>query len=296
MSIELSAAPSMNDFEQLDLVWNGDTGTAWAYWNPLPRPCFNKEVLAGICQLPERLPSGEIRKQTDAGKPCFLVFGSKTPGTYNLGGDLALFRQLIKARDRNRLEAYALACIDAVYLAHTGAGLPLTSIGLVQGTALGGGMEAALACNFIVAERGVQMGLPEVIFNLFPGMGAYSFLSRRLGPAETERVILSGKTWRAEELHELGVVDLLAEPGEGEQAVQDYIAERRRRSPNAMVALQSVRRKVNTVTYEELEQITQVWVDAALRLNKRDLKIMDRLVRSQDKISVGTTATAGAAG
>ena len=45
-------------------------------------------------------------------------------------------------------------------------------------------------------------------------MGAYSFLSRRLGPAETERVIPSGKIWRAEELHELGVVDRLAEPGE----------------------------------------------------------------------------------
>jgi DSF synthase len=251
-------------------------------------------VLAGITGLKESLPTQQIHEEADAGRPCFLVFGSKVPGTYNLGGDLALFRQLIKAKDRDRLEAYALACIDAVHLAHTCASLPMTSIALVQGTALGGGMEAALACNIIVAERGVQMGLPEVIFNLFPGMGAYSFLSRRLGPAETERVILSGKTWQAEELHELGVIDIIAEPGEGETVVRNYIAERRRRSPNAMVALQSVRQTVNPVTHEELENITQIWVDAALRLNERDLKIMDRLVRSQNK--VGNTQRASHAG
>ncbi|MCB1790821.1 MAG: crotonase/enoyl-CoA hydratase family protein [Gammaproteobacteria bacterium] len=285
MSIDTSAASNLTLPEQFEMDWNRDEGTAWCYWRPQPRPCFNADVLAGICALPERLPADEIHAAAAAGQPSFLVFGSRMPGTYNLGGDLALFKRLIKAGDRDHLEAYALACIDAVHLAHTAAGLPMTSIALVQGTALGGGMEAALACNVIIAERGAQMGLPEVMFNLFPGMGAYSFLSRRLGPAETERVILSGKIWRAEELHELGVVDRLAEPGEGEQAVRDFVAERRRRSPNTMVAMQAVRQVTNPVTYEELERITQIWVDAALRLNERDLKIMDRLVRSQDKAS-----------
>jgi DSF synthase len=290
MSVELSAATRTESHEQLDVVWNRDEGTAWVQWNPLPRPCFNPGLLSEIQDLPVRLPAGEINAEAERGKPCFMVVGSKSAATFNLGGDLALFRQLIRARDRDGLEAYALACIDAVYIAHTAARLPMTSIALVQGTALGGGMEAALACHVIVAERGVQMGLPEVMFNLFPGMGAYSFLSRRLGHAETERVILSGRTWRAEELHELGIVDILAEPGEGEQAVQKYIAERRHRSPNAMVALQAVRQAVNPVRYEELEQVTQAWVDAAMRLNDRDLKIMDRLVRSQDRAGYSQAA------
>lgn len=283
MSIDTSAATEITLFEQLEVDWNESEGTVWCHWRPHPRPCFNTDLLAEISTLPSRLPVDEIEAAANAGQPCFFVVGSRTPGVFNLGGDLALFKRLIKARDRVGLEHYALSCIDAVHLAHTSAGLPMTSIGLVQGTALGGGMEAALACNVIVAERGSQMGLPEVMFNLFPGMGAYSFLSRRLGPTETERVILSGKIWQAEELHELGVVDHLAEPGEGEQMVRDYIAERRRRSPNAMVAMQAVRQVTNPVTYEELERVTQIWVDAALRLNDRDLKIMDRLVRSQDK-------------
>jgi DSF synthase len=115
-------------------------------------------------------------------------------------------------------------------------------------------------------------------------MGAFSFLSRRLGANEAERVILSGKTWLAEELHELGMVDVLVEAGEGESAVREYIAERQRRSPNTVMAMQRVRKAVNPVSYQELEEIALIWVDSALRLKERDLRILDRLVRSQNKV------------
>jgi DSF synthase len=280
---DVSAAKKFTTFEQLDVEWNNDEGTVWCLMAPKPRPCFTPDLLAEIQRLPEVLRNLGIGRSESTGKPGFLVYGSKVPGTFNLGGDLKLFRRLIDERDRARLEDYAKACIAVSYQVSTGFGLPLTTISLIQGTALGGGMEGALAANLIVAERGVQMGLPEVLFNLFPGMGAYSFLSRRLGAAETERVILSGKTWRAEELHELGVIDMLAEPGEGEELVRSYIAERRHRSPNTMLALQQVRRAMNPVSYRELEEIALIWVDAALRLGERDLKIMDRLVRSQDR-------------
>lgn len=63
----------------------------------------------------------------------------------------------------------------------------LTTVSLIQGDALGGGFEASLSSNLIIAERGVKMGLPEVIFNLFPGMGAYSILSRKVGAATAEK-------------------------------------------------------------------------------------------------------------
>lgn len=283
MSIDVSAVSPTNTFEQLDVEWNKDEGTVWCYMSPQPRPCFTPRLLDEIKRLPELLLAQGFCQPAAAGRPGFIVFASRMPGIFNLGGDLGLFRQLIHTRDRESLRAYAIACIQASYGVTTGFDLPVTTVSLIQGTALGGGMEGALAANLVVAERGVQMGLPEVLFNLFPGMGAYSFLSRRLGATETERVILSGKTWRAEELHELGVIDMLAEPGEGEDLVRNYIAERRRRSPNTMLALQQVRRAVNPVTYEELEEIALIWVDAALRLSERDLKIMERLVRSQNR-------------
>lgn len=283
MFIDPTVASKATAFEHLNVEWNSEEATIWCYLNPHPRPCFNPQLLAEVIGLKDRLAGLDVTPASLFERPHFVVFASRMPGIFNLGGDLGLFRTLIDAKDRQGLETYARACIDASYNVSIGYDLPLTTISLIQGTALGGGMEGALAANLVVAERGVQMGLPEVLFNLFPGMGAYSFLSRRLGASEAERVILSGKTWRAEELHELGVIDILAEPGHGETVVRDYITERQRRSPNAAMAMQRVRKAVNPVSYAELEEIALIWVDSALRLKERDLKILDRLVRSQNK-------------
>lgn len=286
MSVTASSANQLDAFEQLEIEWEPDEGTLWCYMAPKPRQCFTPRLLDEIKRVPSFLKHIGIDAQASIQQPVFIVFASRVPGTFNLGGDLNLFRTLINGRNRKGLELYARSCIEAVYKVSTGYGLPVTTISLVQGTALGGGMEGAMAANMMVAERGVQMGLPEVLFNLFPGMGAYSFLSRRLGAAETERVILSGRTWSTEELHELGIVDLLAEPGQGQRAVREYIAERRRRSPNTMMALQRVRQAVQPVSFQELEDVAMIWVDAAMQLSERDLKIMDRLIRSQNRAGI----------
>ena len=286
MSIDPSPVSTTKVFQHLDVEWDKDDSTLWCYLAPRPRPCFNPQLLSELNGLRGKLHHFGLDEADLQDRPSFAVFASRTPGVFNLGGDLGLFRKLIDAGDRQRLETYARSCIDAVHKVATGYDLPLTTVSLVQGTALGGGMEGALAANVIVAERGVQMGLPEVMFNLFPGMGAFSFLSRRLGAREAERVILSGKTWVAEELYELGMIDILAEPAQGAAAVRDYIAERQRRSPNAAMAMQRVRKAVDPVTHEDLEEIALIWVDAALKLRDRDLRIMDRLVRSQNRIGM----------
>jgi len=285
MSIDRSSLTEQTAYEQLDVEWNEDEGTVWCNMNPRPRPCFNAQLLDEITRLASSFEGFGVDRDSLLTRPHFVVFTSRMPGVFNLGGDLGLFRQLIETRDRNGLEAYARSCIDAVYKVATAYDLPMTTISLVQGSALGGGMEGALAANVVVAERGVQMGLPEVIFNLFPGMGAYSFLSRKIGASEAERVILSGRIWLAEELHELGLVDILAEPGTGAEAVRDFIRNRRRRSPNASIAMERVRKLVDPVSYRELEDIAMIWVDAALRLTDRDLRTMARLVRSQDGLA-----------
>jgi len=132
----------------------------------------------------------------------------------------------------------------------------------------------------IIAERRARMGMPEILFNLFPGMGAYSLLSRRLGMKRAEKMILSGRIYTAEELYEMGVVDVLVEDGNGETAVREYIR-RNERHRNGMQAVFSCRQHFQRVSYEEMLNITNVWVDAATRLEEKDLKMMSRLVRSQ---------------
>jgi DSF synthase len=111
-------------------------------------------------------------------------------------------------------------------------------------------------------------------------MGAYSLLTRRLGAKKAEEIILGGKIYEARELYQMGIVDILVPKGEGENAVYKFIRQNSKRL-NGMRAMYQCRHHTHPISYEELMNITEVWVDSALRLQDRDLKMMGRLVRAQ---------------
>lgn len=251
----------------------------WFLMKGAPRPCFTLKLLSEINTYLDGVKYD--MQKTNGEKYDFLVVGSDVEGVFNLGGDLELFSHYIEERDRESLLSYAMKCIDILYRNIFHYDLDLTTISLIQGDALGGGFEAALSSNIIIAERGVKMGLPEVLFNLFPGMGAYSLLSRKIGPAAAEKMILSGEIFSSERLHEMGVIDILADPGEGEVAVYRYI-KAAKRSENAYKSMQKIKDICNPVGYQELSEIATLWADAALKLTSKDLRMMQRLVRRQN--------------
>ena len=259
------------------------TGTVWGYFNPRGTACFSLGLLKDIRAHDDALVAnaGEVEIEGAMQRVNCYVTGSRIPRVFNLGGDLALFVLLIKARDRDALAHYAKLCIDNMYPRTQNFFSPtLTKIALVQGDALGGGFECALASDLIFAEAGAQLGFPEILFNLFPGMGAYSLLARRIGMRAAEELILSGRILPAAKLHEMGVVDVLVPDGNGPAAVREWIMKNAKRRNGTRAAFRA-RRCVNPVTREELDAITGVWVDAAFRLADRDLKMMGRIVRAQ---------------
>lgn len=269
------------DFSQLSTHFYPINETAWFYMKGRPRPCFTPTLLDEIDVWFERVAQF---KQGDRGSELrYLVLASEQPGVFNLGGDLNLFRQCIMNKNKACLLEYAYACIKVLHKNLIGLDCGLTTISLVQGDALGGGFEAAISSHVLVAERSAKMGLPEVFFNLFPGMGAYSILSRKIGPVEAEQMMLSGKLYSAVELYEMGVVDVLAEDGQGEMAVYDYVR-KENKARNSYQALRRVKDVCNPITYEELREITEIWVDSAMRLTQRDLRMMARLVSRQSQI------------
>jgi len=254
----------------------------WAAMRPSLRPIITMELLKDMLSIHESVRVIMEEGQHKQKHIEYFVAASQTPGVYNLGGDLAYFAKCIRAKDKAGLQNYAYTCIDVVYANAMAFHTPLITIALVQGDALGGGFECALSFDVLVAERNAKMGLPEILFNLFPGMGAYSLLARKIGTAAAEKIIMSGKVYTAEELYDLGVVDVLAEDGEGEIAVRDYIA-RNRRKHNAHSAIYCSRRRVNPLTYEELRDIVDIWIDAALDLDEQDLRKMVRLTAAQER-------------
>jgi DSF synthase len=278
--LELSFSP------QLRAYFDKDTHALWSRWAPEPRPCFNPALLADIRAFQEYVAGtgGTIDCYGEEHAIEYTVLASASQGVFNLGGDLDLFKQLIDARDRQGLLRYGRACIDVLYRNYIGHNLPLTTVSLVQGECLGGGFEAALSSDVLVAEKSARFGFPEIIFNLFPGMGAYSFLERRIGQRGAEELITSGKVYTAEEMAAQGVVDVVAENGNGEAEVAALIR-RRSRSRNGFSALAQVRRRVQRIEFSELLDVVQIWVDHALKLNSRDLKLMQRLVSRQNGLN-----------
>ncbi len=260
-----------------------ELGAATFYMQPEPRPCFNTALLKELRSFQQAVAQKVQldRQQQGESSLKYTVLASSIPGIFNLGGDLNLFLQLIQQQDRETLLQYAITCIDIVHQMSVSLESPLTTIALIQGSAQGGGLEAALSCNVIIAERGTQLGFPEVLFNLFPGMGAYSFLRQRVNSALAEHIILSGKLYSAEELYNLGVVDILADSGKGDQELREYIRQTNRRS-NAQALIRHTRSCYNHVSYKELHDITTMWVDCAMNISERELKTMQRLVRAQN--------------
>jgi DSF synthase len=162
--------------------------------------------------------------------------------------------------------------------------LPIVTIALVQGDALGGGFEAMLSFNVVVAERGARFGLPEIAFGLFPGMGAHCLLARKVGLAKAEQMMLSNRLYGAEEMHEMGLVHVLAEPGCGEDAVKAYIA-RNGRKQSGHRGIYQASGLVDPISLSELEAVVEVWADSALCLTVADLKLMKRLVEAQTRLA-----------
>ena len=265
-------------YSQLKTHYDEKYKAGWYYMNAQPRPCFTSKLLDEISHYQQTVKSE--MKSSQQQKYGYLILASDVENVFNLGGDLAVFLELIKNHDREGLLTYATNCINVLHHNITHLDCELTTIALVQGDALGGGFESALSSNVLIAERGTKLGLPEVLFNLFPGMGAYSLLSRKVGPTKAEEIILSGKLYLAEELYDLGVVDILAEKGEGELEVYRYINTANRKA-NSYQAIRKVKDICNPIPYKELLDITKIWVESALKLTNKDLRMMEKLVMRQ---------------
>lgn len=281
-SILNSAVPGgLFELDELDVLYDDRFATLWTYMRPSGRPSFTPAMLADFERWQDLIGEGF---GSDKVPLRYLVLGSRSQDVFCFGGDLELFQRLIRSRNRAGLVEYGHRCCAILERNVNSLNLPMLTIGLVQGAALGGGFEALLSFDYIIAERQSTFGLPEIMFGLFPGMGAHAFLSRKLGAAMADRIIVSNKTYTAEEMFDLGIVHQIAEPGEGESAVREFIKKSERRHAG-LVGARKATDRVWPIDLKELTDITELWADTALQLSETELKVMNRLVAAQGRIA-----------
>jgi enoyl-CoA hydratase len=102
--------------------------------------------------------------------------------------------------------------------------LPMVSVAAIDGLALGGGLELAMACTMRVAATGARLGLPEVKLGLIPGAGGTQRLPRLVGRGRALDIMLTGRQVEADEAFWIGLIDRLAEPGETARAAAWQLA------------------------------------------------------------------------
>lgn len=129
--------------------------------------------------------------------------------SFGAGSDIGEFASLIAAGDvverKMAFENETLSLLD---------GLDKPTVAALNGHAYGGGLEIALACDLIVAERGQSVGFPEIKLGLFPGGGGPVRAARRIGEARTKELVYFGEPLAVERAADWGLVNRVVEPGE----------------------------------------------------------------------------------
>lgn len=167
----------------------------------------------------------------------------------DLGEDPALTAVLLAARGkafcagadlkqrRGMSEAEVLETVAGIgMMTREVASIPVPTIALISGAALGGGLELALACDLRLAASSAKLGLPECSLAIIPGAGGTQRLARIAGPVVAKRWIFTGCVKPAEEALRAGIVDEVVEPGELESAGLALAGEISRCGPVALRA------------------------------------------------------------
>lgn len=145
--------------------------------------------------------------------------------------------------------------------------LPMPTVAAIEGNALGGGLELALACDLRVASERARLGLPEVRLAVIPGAGGTQRLPRIVGPARARELILTGRVLDAAEAERIGLVTRVVPAGEAVGAALAIGEEIAQRGP---LAVREAKRLIDAATDVPLEAGLAAELEASVRIFATD--------------------------
>jgi enoyl-CoA hydratase/carnithine racemase len=205
-------------------IERGDDGVAVLRLDNPPVNALSRALLAEIAAAARELGGDETLKAvvvTGAGK------------AFAAGADISEFGDASRARE---ITDGFRAAFDTV------AAIPRPVIAAVNGVALGGGMELALACDLRVAAASARLGQPEILLGIIPGAGATQRLPRLVGPARAKELVWSGRQVGADDALAIGIVDRVAPAGEALDAALTWAHEL---ATGAVVAMGLAKRAID---------------------------------------------------
>ena len=142
---------------------------------------------------------------------------------------------------------------------------------LVEGKCFGGGFEAVLACDYLIASESALFSFPEIKLGIFPGMGAASVMSRVLNKGDYQRIFLSGEMFSAQQLFDMGLVSQLVPDGQGEAVLRQFL---KRMNSAACYQLSAIYKYNKRLPVSELRFFAEQWVEGVMDLTRRQLALI----------------------
>jgi 3-hydroxyacyl-CoA dehydrogenase / enoyl-CoA hydratase / 3-hydroxybutyryl-CoA epimerase len=275
-------------------AWSSENDADGIVWLTFDKPGSSTNVLSRdvLVEL-----DGHVQALAKSPPRGVVIRSGKASG-FIAGADVKEFTQLTSA-------AQALEMVSAAHaiLARLEA-LPCPTVAIINGFALGGGLELALACRYRVGIKSdkFSIGLPEVMLGIHPGFGGTVRAVRRAGVRTAMEMMLTGKTLRADKAYRAGFVDRLVFPADAEAAARELIARQpKQRQPRFMDRLLSwplvrgfvrkqligqVRAKARPEHYPAPYAIIDLWS----RYAARGAAAYDAEARSISELMVGETS------
>jgi enoyl-CoA hydratase/carnithine racemase len=193
----------------LPVTWKRDGAIVEVVLNGPPANALSPEIVKG---LHAAMDSEEIAHAKA------IVVSSAVEGFFAAGADI----KHMSSVDAASFREYGDGLRGALERL---AALPVVSVAAIDGLALGGGLELAMACTMRVAAPRARLGLPEVKLGLIPGAGGTQRLPRLVGRGRALDIMLTGRQVEADEAYRIGLVDRLAEPEEHARAAARRLAD-----------------------------------------------------------------------
>ncbi len=233
---------------------------------------------------------GQILDAFDKTPPKALIFRSGKDAGFIAGADIQEFTQLDSAEKGRALVERGWNLFNRL------AAVRYPTLAIVRGHCLGGGLELALACRYLLAvdEPATKMGLPEVMLGIFPGWGGMLRLPQRVGPTAAMDMMLTGKTIDARRAKRMGLADECVPPRVMEAAARQLvlsgqprrslpIVQRLLNGPLKGVVASGARKQVAKKARPEHYPAPYAIIDIWARHNGNALaapEIIDRIIRS----------------
>ena len=271
----------LKDRDELSVRYDVELKAIWIYLRPKNRSVLTLSMIKSGYEVQNAIIDYFKNSSVIDKYPIrYLIIASHSDGVFSFGGDLKHFLSLIKYRKRDELLEYTKLSVDNLYLYKTNLSLPIQTISFLQGNAFGGGFELALSCSYIVANESIKLGFPESRFNLYPGIGGYTFLSNALGMNLADRIIREGKIYTAQQMYQWGLVSALAKDGDELNELKRFI-KNLDRSCHTVNLLSRAKKIANPISYDELYLIAKEWANMIYSLSDKEIRTLERLVNSQ---------------